>query len=92
MRKIMVTTPNTENARQVSMQGMTILVREAEEGGFWGEVYELPGCVSQGETLDELRMNIWEAIAAVLPHSETGQPSTTVIGSPSTYTASRGIS
>ena len=44
----------------------TALVHEAEEGGFWAEVPELPGCVSQGETLDELEANIKEAIEGVL--------------------------
>ena len=44
----------------------TVLMHEAEEGGYWGEVLELPGCVSQGETREELRHNIREAIEAVL--------------------------
>ena len=43
-----------------------VIVHEAEEGGFWGEVLELPGCVSQGETIDEFRRNIREALEAVL--------------------------
>jgi len=47
----------------------TALVHEAEEGGYWAEVVELSGCVSQGETLDELRRNIREAIEAVLTAS-----------------------
>jgi predicted RNA binding protein YcfA (HicA-like mRNA interferase family) len=34
-----------------------ILVHEAEEGGFWAEVPVLPGCASQGETMDELIAN-----------------------------------
>ncbi len=38
-----------------------ILVHEAEEGGFWGEAPALPGCASQGETLDELLGNMREA-------------------------------
>lgn len=42
----------------------TVLVYEAEEGGYWAEVAEMPGCVSQGETLDELKANITEAILA----------------------------
>ncbi len=42
----------------------TIRVHEAEEGGYWGEVLELEGCVSQGETLDELTENVKEAILA----------------------------
>ena len=43
-------------------QNLRVLVHPAEEGGFWAEVPALPGCVSQGETLEELRMNIREAI------------------------------
>jgi predicted RNase H-like HicB family nuclease len=38
------------------------LIHSAEEGGYWAEVPALPGCVSQGETVDELRSNIREAI------------------------------
>jgi predicted RNase H-like HicB family nuclease len=38
------------------------IVHEAEEGGFWAEVPALPGCVTQGETLDEIRVNIKEAV------------------------------
>jgi predicted RNase H-like HicB family nuclease len=43
---------------------MTIkaVVHQAEEGGFWAEVRPLPGCVTQGETMDELRGNLKEAI------------------------------
>ena len=43
-----------------------VVVHEAEEGGFWAEVPALPGCVSQGETMDELLANIGEAIQAWL--------------------------
>lgn len=43
-----------------------VLVHDAEEGGFWAEVPALPGCVSQGETMDELIANIREAIAGWL--------------------------
>lgn len=39
-----------------------IVVHEAEEGGFWGEAPALPGCASQGETLEELMANMREAI------------------------------
>ena len=41
-----------------------IVVHEAEEGGWWAEVPALPGCVSQAETMDELLVNMREAIAA----------------------------
>jgi predicted RNase H-like HicB family nuclease len=43
-----------------------VLVHEAEEGGFWAEVPALPGCVSQGETIEELTANIREAITGWL--------------------------
>ncbi|MBC7368227.1 MAG: type II toxin-antitoxin system HicB family antitoxin [Undibacterium sp.] len=38
------------------------IVHTAEEGGFWAEVPSLPGCVTQAETLPELRANITSAI------------------------------
>lgn len=44
----------------------TVIVHDAEEGGYWAEVPELPGCGSQGETLDELERNVKEAIAMCL--------------------------
>ncbi len=50
----------------LATQVYRVIAHEAEEGGYWGEVLELPGCVSQGETLDELQQNIREAIEAVL--------------------------
>jgi predicted RNase H-like HicB family nuclease len=43
-----------------------IVVHEAEEGGFWAEVPVLPGCVSQGETMEELLANVRAAIQAWL--------------------------
>ncbi len=41
---------------------LKVFIHSAEEGGFWAEVPALPGCVSQGETMDELRVNVREAI------------------------------
>ena len=43
-----------------------VVVHEAEEGGFWGEVPAIPGCASQGETMDELLRNLHEAIEGCL--------------------------
>ena len=42
------------------------IIHEAEEGGYWAEVPALPGCVSQGETLEDVTSNIREAIEAYL--------------------------
>ncbi len=43
-----------------------VVVHESEEGGFWGEVPAIPGCATQGETLDELMKNLHEAIEGCL--------------------------
>jgi predicted RNase H-like HicB family nuclease len=41
---------------------ISIIVHEAEEGGYWAEVPALPGCATQGDTLHELMRNLTEAI------------------------------
>ena len=38
------------------------IIHEAEEGGFWAEVPALPGCVTQGETEEEVTSNLREAV------------------------------
>ena len=43
-----------------------VLVHEAEEGGFWAEVPSIPGCATQGESMDELFANLHEAIQGCL--------------------------
>lgn len=45
---------------------LKVIIREAEEGGFWAEVPSIPGCVTQGETFDELLSNIYEAVEGCL--------------------------
>jgi predicted RNase H-like HicB family nuclease len=37
-----------------------------EDGGYWAEVPDLPGCFTQGETLDAVYHNLIEAIACHL--------------------------
>lgn len=44
----------------------TLVIQEAEEGGFVGFVPEVPGANTQGETQAEVRENIREAIEMVL--------------------------
>ena len=43
-----------------------VVVHEAEEGGYWAEVPAIPGCASQGETLEELMKNVHEAVEGCL--------------------------
>jgi len=43
-----------------------ILIEKDEDGGFVGRVPELAGCLSQGDTVDELISNMREAIELCL--------------------------
>ncbi|MFZ2633049.1 MAG: type II toxin-antitoxin system HicB family antitoxin [Desulfosalsimonadaceae bacterium] len=45
---------------------LKVIVHEAEEGGFWAEVPAIPGCATQGETFDELLLNLYEAVEGCL--------------------------
>ncbi len=40
----------------------SVVLHQAEEGGYWLDVPALPGCYSQGETVDEALANVREAI------------------------------
>ncbi len=44
----------------------TVIMHPAEEGGYWVEVPALPGCYSQGESVEEALEGIKEAIEAHL--------------------------
>ena len=44
----------------------TAIYEKAEEGGFVGYVAELPGANTQGETMEEVRENLKEAVALLL--------------------------
>ena len=44
----------------------SVVVHHAEEGGFWVDVPALPGCYSQGESVDESLRNAAEAIELYL--------------------------
>jgi predicted RNase H-like HicB family nuclease len=39
-----------------------VVVEKDESGYYVGEVPALPGCLSQGKTIEELKVNITEAI------------------------------
>mgnify|MGYP001049921692 CR=1 FL=1 len=52
----------------------TVIIYEAEEGGYWTKVPALPGCGSQGETIDEAIANTKEAIESyILALRDDGQ-------------------
>ncbi len=53
---------------------LKVVVHKAEEGGFWAEVPAIPGCMSQGDSMKELKENILEAIEGCLSVEFDGEP------------------
>ncbi len=49
---------------------MKVVLHEAEEGGYWAEVPSLSGCGTQGDTMEELISNLYEAIEGYLEARE----------------------
>jgi predicted RNase H-like HicB family nuclease len=54
------------NLRKALFMKLKVIIHTAEEGGLWAEVPALPGCVTQGETMEELISNIYEAVEGCL--------------------------
>ncbi|CCI18479.1 conserved hypothetical protein [Microcystis aeruginosa PCC 9807] len=38
------------------------IIHPAEEGGYWAEVPALPGCITEGDSLEEVTHNLKDAI------------------------------
>ncbi len=51
-----------------------VVIHAAEEGGYWANVPALPGCVSEGDTMDEMLANIREAIECYLDEPDQRSP------------------
>ncbi len=45
---------------------LKVVIFEADEGGYWAKVPAIPGCVSQGDTLEEVKANILDALEGCL--------------------------
>ena len=61
----------TDNEREKTVQMLlarlyTKIIRGEAKDGFLGEVAELPGCLTAGETEQEVLVNLREAMAAWL--------------------------
>ena len=52
------------------MKYVVLVHEDRESDGYWGECPELPGCFSQGETVDELMEHMKEAAELYLHESE----------------------
>ncbi len=49
------------------------IIHPAEEGGFWAEVPALPGCITEGDDLDEVINNLQDAIQGWLEVANESQ-------------------
>ena len=38
------------------------IIHPAEEGGYWAEVPALPGCITEGDSMEEVINNLQDAI------------------------------
>jgi predicted RNase H-like HicB family nuclease len=45
---------------------LKVIIHEAEEGGYWAEVPSIPGCATQGDSMEELLQNLYEAVEGCL--------------------------
>lgn len=49
------------------------IIHPAEEGGYWAEVPALPGCITEGDSMDEVINNIQDAIQGWLEVANESQ-------------------
>ena len=45
---------------------LKVVVHRAEEGSYWAEVPAILGCMTQGETIENLLANVREAVVGCL--------------------------
>ena len=58
---------------------LKVVFEPSDDGGYTVYVPSLPGCISEGETLDEARQNIREAIDLYLESDEAPNPRNNVL-------------
>jgi predicted RNase H-like HicB family nuclease len=61
MHLFLLVHPAFKNSNTRNTMKLQVVIHPAEEGGFWAEIPAFAGCVSEGETLEETRLNIKEA-------------------------------
>ena len=57
---------NEYNQRFSPKRQFTVRYQEEEDGGYSGQCLEIPGAISQGETLEEFKENMKDAISLIL--------------------------
>ena len=41
---------------------LKVIIHDADESGYWAELPAIPGCATQGDAMEELLQNIYEAV------------------------------
>ena len=49
------------------------IIHPAEEGGYWVKVPTLPGCITEGDSMDEIINNLQDAIQSWLEVANESQ-------------------
>ena len=55
---------------EVIDRGIRYAIEQVEEGGYFGQVVDLPDCITEGLTLDETVRNLREALALCIEVAE----------------------
>lgn len=58
---------------------LKVVFEHSDEGGYTAYVPALPGCISEGNTLEEARENIREAIELYLESDQPSEATATVV-------------
>lgn len=56
--------------KSIRKRKFTIRIQESSEGGYVGRCLELPGAISEAETLQELKSNMTEGIQIIVDEFE----------------------
>ena len=73
---LIITLHNTDKEHNNYMASKyTILYQEDKQGGFSGQCLELPGAISEGETIKKLKANMVDAVYLALTSVNTDPPS-----------------
>lgn len=49
-------------------ESLTLIIEPCNEGGFTAFVAEIPGAISEGQTIDEARSNVLDALKELLAY------------------------
>ena len=50
----------------ISMVKFTALIEKSEDGWYVGQIEEMPAAISQGKTVDELKINLADAVILLI--------------------------